>query len=691
MLMPSRRGLSKASKDDLQYGSFIPTPPLKPVQHLELPGPALTTDFGPTLSSQSENSSGSRSKSKPDAPRPLHRNSSLSTSGGAYAVGRTEPAHRSTFSTLPSRSGQPLPRQVLTSSGTWSANPRALMRRVLSNGRSNTANSPDVSLTAFDQVRARQRDFFKWMDKELDKVETFYKTKEDEAGERLKMLREQLHEMRDRRIEEIAEARRARDIRKKDEHAALDPLGLKRSDLHENGHKALGAREQLHAWMQPIEKAIQNAKSRTREPRPGVNSKALVNMYASPDLRAAESAHRQHVESGRDYTRKRRFEHEVPYRAAKRKLKLALKEYYRGLELLKSYALLNRTAFRKINKKYDKVVNARPTLRYMSEKVNKAWFVQSSVLEDYIQTIEDLYTRYFERGNHKIAVGKLRSSLRKPGEYANSAFRSGIFIGTGAVFAIQGLLSAVDLLIYSSDSNLQTQTSYLLQIYAGYFLALYLFALFVLDCRIWTKNKINYVFIFEFDSRNHLDWKELAEFPAFFLLVLGLFMWLNFSRYGTPEMFLYYPVILIFVTTLIIFMPAPILYPRSRRWFVYSHVSIDHNIIRKFTDIIQWRLLLAGLYPVEFRDFFLGDMYCSLTYLMCVSVPQFSDRDLLIARHIECGIILLLICTPLDRPSAVQLNSFEVTWVFLDSARHLARATMHSAILGYRECFSTSC
>lgn len=35
--------------------------------------------------------------------------------------------------------------------------------------------------------------------------------------------------------------------------------------------------------------------------------------------------------------------------------------------------------------------------------------------------------------------------------------------------------------------------------------------------------------------------------------------------------------------------------------------------------MLQWRLLLAGLYPVEFRDFFLGDMYCSQTYAMGVS------------------------------------------------------------------------
>lgn len=51
----------------------------------------------------------------------------------------------------------------------------------------------------------------------------------------------------------------------------------------------------------------------------------------------------------------------------------------------------------------------------------------------------------------------------------------------------------------------------MIQIYAGYFLALFLFLFFCLDCRMWTKAKINYVFIFEFDSRHNLDWHQLAE------------------------------------------------------------------------------------------------------------------------------------------------------------------------------------
>ena len=41
----------------------------------------------------------------------------------------------------------------------------------------------------------------------------------------------------------------------------------------------------------------------------------------------------------------------------------------------------------------------------------------------------------------------------------------------------------------------------------------------------------------------------------------------------------------------------------------------------------QFRLSLAGLYPVEFRDFFLGDMYCSQTYTMGVSQLWSIYRD----------------------------------------------------------------
>ena len=276
-------------------------------------------------------------------------------------------------------------------------------------------------------------------------------------------------------------------------------------------------------------------------------------------------------ETRRDYSR-RPPDHDVSYRTAKRKLKLALQEFYRGLELLKSYAMLNRTAFRKLNKKFDKAVNARPPLRYMNEKVNKAWFVNSDVLEGHIKAVEDLYARYFERGNHKLAAGKLRSLSNKTTDESGSSFLNGFLIGTGVVFTVQGLIYGSQLL-FDDDVQLRTHTSYLMQIYAGYFLMLLLFALFCINCFIWTKNKVNYPFIFEFEPRSHVDWRRLAEFPSFFLLLFGVFIWMNFSRYGPEWMYLYYPVILIGITAVIIFLPAPVLAHKSRQWFVYAHVS----------------------------------------------------------------------------------------------------------------------
>lgn len=404
----------------------------------------------------------------------------------------------------------------------------------------NDSNKPDYSLQALDTVRQRERDFFEFLDGELEKVETFYKQKEEQAGERLNVLKDQLHEMRNRRTEELAEVRRRKESERNN---------------HNDGKDKSKAHDAHHGWIDPIKSKIF---------KPGPNSKALLKMPLTPVFGAMSG------DDGRDYVR--RPEHDVSYRTAKRKLKLALQEFYRGLELLKSYTVLNRTAFRKLNKKYDKAINARPPYRYMSEKVNKAWFVNSDIVDGHIKSVEDLYARYFERGNHKIAAGKLRRATRKPGDESGSTFFNGIFIGIGGVFSFQGMIYGAELL-FDDDPLVRQQTSYLMQIYGGYFLMLFLFSLFCINCYLWTSSKINYPFIFEFDPRHNLDWRELSQFPSFCLFLFGIFIWLNFTRYGSPAMYLYYPVILIFLTLVLILLPIPILGHRSRKWFAYSHVS----------------------------------------------------------------------------------------------------------------------
>ncbi|KAM5374178.1 hypothetical protein ACJZ2D_006638 [Fusarium nematophilum] len=568
--IPSPRGGENdaltESGDNRQYGSFVATPtepsPLavRAGHHhhdFQLPDPAI--------------------KVQDHEPGHHHQGTPASVSAADLmrrSLNRFDPRRTSSASIVPTAStvtspviNNPAKQPAETGTGD---SPSHLRRLFTHTSAVRSERRVDINMQNFDLVKERQREFFEFLDAELDKVETFYKMKEEQAGQRLDILRIQLHEMRNRRIQEMAA----------DDRAVQEVQQVTAKKASENGNG------KLNGWVDPIKAKIFPV---------GPNSKAFQNMDVTPNpngmLQGGNGG-----DASRDYIR-RPDQQDVSYRTAKRKLKLALQEFYRGLELLKSYALLNRTAFRKLNKKYDKAVNARPPYRYLNEQVNQAWFVNSDVLEGHIRTVEDLYARYFERGNHKLAAGKLRSLNKKPEDQSTSMFQNGVLIGTGAVFAIQGLIYGAQLL-YDDDDNVGVQTSYLLQIYGGYFLMLYLFSLFCVDCLIWNQNKVNYPFIFEFDQRHHLDWRELAQFPSFFFLVLGLFMWVNFSRYGSEDMYIYYPVILIFVTVAILFFPGPLVWHRSRKWFAYSH----------------WRLLLAGLYPVEFRDFFLGDIYCSLTY-----------------------------------------------------------------------------
>ncbi|KAK2593723.1 Xenotropic and polytropic retrovirus receptor 1 [Conoideocrella luteorostrata] len=565
--------------NDLQYGSFVPTPPVySPLKErtdnsidFALPAPAMKAPDSPEVTRPMEAMSKSHSK------MPFPRRASTAAELVTTSNGTSRPS--------------PVPRRP-TAGPSITESPSHL-RRILSHAHSplkRNISRIDSGLTDFDLVREREREFYEFMDSELDKVESFYKMKEDQAGQRLSLLRQQLHEMRNRRIHEMSY----------------------RHDIDtDGGHytDAENSKDSLNGWVQPF---------KAKMFPPGPNSKALRNMPTTPYLPASASA----GDATRDYSRRRQKE-DVSYRTAKRKLKLALQEFYRGLELLKSYALLNRTAFRKLNKKFDKAANARPPLRFMHEKVNEAWFVNSDTLDGHIKAVEDMYARYFERGNHKLAAGKLRSLTKKSNSESGSSFLNGFLIGTGLIFNVEGVIYGSQLLFHP-DANVRNETGYLLQIYAGYFLMLVMFSLFCVNCFIWTKNKINYPFIFEFDQRSLLDWRRLAEFPSFFFLLLGIFTWMNFSQYGPIWLYTYYPVFLICITAAIIFFPGPALSHKSRKWFVYAH----------------WRLLLAGLYPVEFRDFFLGDMYCSLTYSManvelffCLYANQWDDLQQCNSNH----------------------------------------------------------
>ncbi|RMZ68291.1 SPX N-terminal [Pyrenophora seminiperda CCB06] len=595
---PLTNGRSERAGLGNNYGSIIGTPPSSGQKRakdkawtppsLTLPGAALDPDHaGSSLHKQ-------YSVTLPPPAEPAEPTEP--GTDNAFEVGKTvSPKHHSS---LPAKYRSVFsPKRINSNPGPIiQPQSRPSVRRIFSlGGKSPPASPADVPLEAYRDLDFCQAEFFSFLDGELDKIETFYKEKEDEATQRLAVLRDQLHIMRDRRIDDIIQKQtdkiHARSHKHDGNHVLTGGQNSSSSDEHQRGKKSAGG-VLKHTFLNPIDAALEAINAG----KYGKSTKNISQLATPAALQPQDN-----IDNRRDFSRRPELP-DVPYQTAKRKLKIALQEYYRGLELLKSYSLLNRTAFRKINKKYDKTVNARPSSRYMNEKVNHAYFVNSDVIEGHIRATEDLYARYFEKGNHKVAIGKLRIKIARAGDYTDNTFRNGLLLSAGVILGVQGIIKAdaITDLSNTDGSTLAINTSYLLQIYAGYFLINFLVLCFCLACRVWHENKINYVFIFEYDTRHHLDWRQLSELPCWCLFMLGLFMQINFHQVGGESVYLYYPVMLIGATVALLFCPFKIFYFRTRMWLLYS----------------LWRLCLAGIYPVEWRDFYLGDMFCSLTYSM---------------------------------------------------------------------------
>ena len=291
----------------------------------------------------------------------------------------------------------------------------------------------DMEASAYREAEMRKAEFFSFLDKELAKIGSFYKEKEDEATHRLLVLRDQLRFMREQRIEEITSAK---------------------------------------------ENSAKQKNYGTRILR-GPHSK--VKKY--PQTQGVPRHHSGN-DTQQDYGR-HQSSAEVSYRTAKRELEKALAEYYRGLELMRSYSLLNRKAFQKITKKHDKVIQGYIKGQYMAEKVDPAYFVRSDVVQSHMRTVEDVYARYFERGNRKIAAGKLRAKPRESKDHSACLFRSGVLLATGLLFGIQGLSRAV-LLLSDPDPVLAMETNYLLQVRSSSMLTWHTMLRLRLDlCWIW--------------------------------------------------------------------------------------------------------------------------------------------------------------------------------------------------------------
>lgn len=418
------------------------------------------------------------------------------------------------------------------------------------------SHSP-VPLQTFSN--STKQEFIDWLDSELEKIEIFYKENEDHDVQRFLLLQDQLYHLRADKLKNKAQSEREELIQK---------------SLHQTTYK-------LNKYELP----------------------------SFPDFKFGKNTveHSSHLQDYEHHTQK------IPYYIAKRQLKAAVQEFYRGLELLKNYRMLNRTAFRKLCKKFDKKTSSSISESYMT-KVNSSHFASSDILDNLLPKVEDIYGSIFEHGNRKIAIEKLRSNLHDELFYT-STFLAGLFYG----LSVPLLLYALYLGVKTMEDSVSQETKFILQIWAGFFLILLMALFFGIDCYIWSKFKVNYKFIFEFNQKDCLNSKQIHLIPSFFFFGLGLFSWFSFNDFW-PNIIPSrdWPWFFFAFALFVMFMPFNIFYLNSRRWLI----------------IVMWRLIFSGFYPVEFKDFFLGDIFCSLTYTMgnlsfffCVYATHWAGAD----------------------------------------------------------------
>jgi SPX domain len=235
-----------------------------------------------------------------------------------------------------------------STSSSFKENSQIHIRQVIDSLRRPTRKSTFESLegsrtntTEFDES---ELNFLNWLDGEVKKIDDFYQEKEKDAQERYKLLSAQLDVLR-----QVRESQRLAESNESSQGASRAELDNDRNTLQS-------------AW-------VQKPLNRLRASLDGLSSAMPTADHERTARQPELMTHPIDPASG--YTE---------YRVAKRRLKQAVLEFYRGMELLKGYRLLNRTGIAKILKKFDKTSGRKFTPEYTA-KLKSFHFDQSEELE----------------------------------------------------------------------------------------------------------------------------------------------------------------------------------------------------------------------------------------------------------------------------------------------------------------------
>lgn len=279
-----------------------------------------------------------------------------------------------------------------------------------------------------------------------------------------------------------------------------------------------------------------------------------------------------------------------------KELKTAFTEFYRGLCMLENYVELNSEGFRKILKKHFKMTGL-PSDEQM-ELFHSQQFFKSTSWKEMMSSTESLYAKVFQLNKTEKARNELFPSRLEDTTGANM-FKLGISVGACIAF-----LCVIFFLFSHGTVDPNVNWSRFIAVIPVYRAVLIpIIAVWLWGCNVfvWTKKRINYIFIFGLDPRSSLDYRRIfktaATLSAVWLLSFFLFVATvmgNMSVFNIrPEI---YPLVLIVFNITLVLAPFRALHRRSR-FLLFK--TIYNVIISPFGDI-------------HFLTLYVGDILCSL-------------------------------------------------------------------------------
>ncbi|GMI87406.1 hypothetical protein like AT1G69480 [Hibiscus trionum] len=490
------------------------------------------------------------------------------------------------------------------------------LHRTLSGLHPHPNHNGDVENQVTGEGREMEVEFFRRLDEELNKVNTFYKEQIDAVMDESASLNKQLDALialrikvkrscgngssssRQRSAMPLRETEQGMDAISEVEMSTQSPLEVSSNSLsgsetmdvildgiNQDDESATASEIDTVERSNGCQDVGKNSASQQDDPLEILEKVKINNTFESP-LETIKGVFKDSKDGELCFKKDE-------LKKAEGKLRVVFIEFYQKLRHLKQYSFMNLSALSKIIKSYQKITSRKEARLYM-KKIDNSYIGSCDEVNNLLQKVEATFIKHFSNSDIQKGMKSLRPITKK--EKHSVTFWCGCFSG----FSI-ALLIAVVLRIETKKLMEKEQgASYMVNIFPLYSFFGYIvlqMLTYAADIYFWKRYQINYPFIFGLKRGTELSYREVILLgTGLAVLALSCFLGNLYLDLGSKTQNLktltgLFPLGLVAIVLIILFCPFNIAYRSTRFFFIKS----------------LFRCLCAPLYRVTLPDFFLAD------------------------------------------------------------------------------------